>query len=370
MSEADRCEMERAVRSLIEINLGVREDETLLLLGDRGDDVMDPRLPLDVAECLERIHPASRTVIYPSTGRSGIEPPESVWEAAFGLETVRRFREGGLFKKLLEKNVSEQDIRDAGELVSPSDAVDTVVALAFHSTSHTSFRKMLTLWGKARYASMPHFLRDMFFGSMNVDWRALASSTQTLARALEGVDAFEIRAGNGTDLRLEVSGRPFKADDGDLTKPGSFGNLPAGEVFMAPLEGTTEGTLVIEWGPSSKLAAPLKVNIEEGRAVSVSGGNPDDVKWLEGLFSAHPENNNIAELGIGTNPGATRPDSILESEKILGTVHLAFGDNHTFGGNVVAPFHLDFVVYNATLEGRWELGGGRRVLLTEGKPGW
>lgn len=370
MSEAGRRELESVVRSLIKVNLGVKEDETLLLLGDKGDDVMDPRLALDVGECLELIHPGTTTVIFPSTGRSGIEPPEQVWEASFGRETVQRFWRSGLLKRLIEKTASEEDIRAAGEMVSPADAVDTVVALAFNSTSHTSFRKLLTMWGKARYASMPHFLRDMFFGSMNVDWRALANSTQALARALEGVNSLEIHAGNGTNLELDVSERPFKTDDGDLTKPGSFGNLPAGEVFVAPLEGTTEGTLVIEWGPSLKLAAPMKVFVEKGRAVSVSGENPDDVRWIEGLFSAHPDNNNVAELGIGTNPGATRPDSILESEKILGTVHLAFGDNHTFGGNVVAPFHLDFVVYDATLTGLWKQGGGRRVLLSDGKPGW
>lgn len=58
---------------------------------------------------------------------------------------------------------------------------------------------------------------------------------------------------------------------------------------------------------------------------------------------------NIAELGIGTNDKAKRPDNILESEKILGTVHVALGDNSSFGGEVRVPFHQDFVFFMPTL---------------------
>ena len=60
-------------------------------------------------------------------------------------------------------------------------------------------------------------------------------------------------------------------------------------------------------------------------------------------------NRNIAELGIGTNDRATRPDNILESEKILGTIHIALGDNHSFGGHVRTPFHQDFVFFQPTV---------------------
>jgi leucyl aminopeptidase (aminopeptidase T) len=155
-----------------------------------------------------------------------------------------------------------------------------------------------------------------------------------------------------------------------LNQSGKFGNLPAGEVFLAPVEGTAEGILVLEWGPQKRFKSPLKVMIEGGKVVSVHGDESDEVGWLEAILSAHPENTNIAELGIGTNPAATRPDNVLESEKILGTVHVAFGDNHTFGGVVKAPLHQDFVLFDATLVAVWNNGGGRRVLLDEGKKGW
>ena len=62
-----------------------------------------------------------------------------------------------------------------------------------------------------------------------------------------------------------------------------------------------------------------------------------------------PLKGNIAELGIGTNDKATRPDNILETEKILGTVHIAIGDNSTFGGKVSVPFHQDFIFFKPTM---------------------
>ncbi len=77
-------------------------------------------------------------------------------------------------------------------------------------------------------------------------------------------------------------------------------------------------------------------------------------------------NRNIAELGIGTNDRASRPDNILEAEKILGTIHIAFGDNSSFGGKVSTPFHEDYVFYGPTVTAILE-DGTRDILLDEGK---
>ena len=58
------------------------------------------------------------------------------------------------------------------------------------------------------------------------------------------------------------------------------------------------------------------------------------------LFSSR---RNLAELGIGTNPNARRPDNVLEAEKIKGTIHIAIGDNIHMGGKVASDLHEDFV---------------------------
>ena len=55
---------------------------------------------------------------------------------------------------------------------------------------------------------------------------------------------------------------------------------------------------------------------------------------------------------------------MLEDEKILGTVHVAFGASAGIGGTVAVPIHLDVVVLDATLTAGGEpiLEAGRLVV--------
>lgn len=359
-----------AVRSLLSVNMGLGEDERLLVLGDTAGDGGD--LAREVGEEARKEHPLTRTLVFDPVGGHGQEPPREVWAAVLGEPVLENLEEAGALAPLLSKEGGPGTLERAMRIVGQAGGIgaDVVVALTRYSTSHTSFRKLLTQAAGVRYASMPLFEREMFFGSMDVDWGRMGDSTNTLARALEGADRCEISCPKGTSLVLDMTGRPVFPDDGVLTRPGTFGNLPAGEVFLAPVEGTAEGQLVLEWGPLARFREPITVIVNKGRAASVQGGQPEEVRWLREALAAHPDNASVAELGIGTNPAARRPDNVLESEKILGTVHVAFGDNHTFGGKVKAPFHQDFVIFHATLTAVWERGGGRRVLLDGGRKGW
>ena len=66
-----------------------------------------------------------------------------------------------------------------------------------------------------------------------------------------------------------------------------------------------------------------------------------DTDRLSEILRTKKEARNISELGIGTNPQARLIGNILEDVKIYGTVHIAFGDNSTFGGNTRAGVHID-----------------------------
>jgi leucyl aminopeptidase (aminopeptidase T) len=350
--------------------MGLQKDERLLILGDSAGDT--EKVAREVGKAAAGMHPETETFIFDPVGGHGQEPPVEAWKELWSSETIGLLESKGLLMALLAKEGGSATVEAASKVLEEAGTLqaDVVVAVTRYSTSHTSFRKLLTETCGLRYASMPLFEREMFFGPMDVDIREMAISTNVLARALEGADYCEVSSSNGTRLRLGISGRPAIADDGILTQPGKFGNLPAGEVFLAPVEGTSEGVMVLEWGPQAKFKSPIRVTIEGGKAVSVDCDDAGERKWLEDILSAHPENTNVAELGIGTNPAATRPDNVLESEKILGTIHVAFGDNHTFGGTVKAPLHQDFVLFDATLVAVWECGGGRRILLSEGNKGW
>jgi leucyl aminopeptidase (aminopeptidase T) len=288
-------------------------------------------------------------VEFPATPASGTEPPRKLWLATFGRQALTELDAGGLLARLLSKSADSADVERAREIVLAhrADAVTVIIALSNNSTSHTRYRALACSTG-CRFASLPHFDPDMFFSSMTVDWQALADRTARLVAAVNRAEWIHVTTPNGTDMHICKQGRYAKGDDGLLTAAGSFGNLPAGEAYLAPLEGQSHGVMVVEWGPTRKLDEPLRIQIEGGIVVGLEGTDRHRLR-LEELFAANNACRNLAELGIGTNDKASRPDNVLEAEKILGTIHLALGDNTGFGGTVSAPFHEDYVFYHPTL---------------------
>ena len=371
--------LNKSIRELYTTNFRIKKEEKVLVFtdtllpdediaeADRGRRGKLPGLAGKVAEIGTDICQGVAFLTYPSLKAHGSEPPERIWVAAFGEETVGGLEREGLLKKLINKEGLDQvGIRDINRIVRlhKADAVNAVIALSNFSTTHTKFRELLTNICGARYASMPLFDEAMFYGPMQVDWNALRKRTDSLTGCLNGAEKIFISAPGGTELAMGVNGRMFLADTGDLSLPGAFGNLPAGEVFVAPVEGTTEGTVVLEWAPTARLTSPVTVKIEKGLVKNVSGKDPYARK-LEAKLKENPDFRNIAELGIGTNDMAKRADNILESEKILGTIHIAFGDNSTFGGIIRTPFHQDFVIFNPTV--KLLKGKEEKVILKKGR---
>ncbi|MDO9308302.1 MAG: aminopeptidase [Deltaproteobacteria bacterium] len=353
--------LDTAFSSLFETNMGIRAGERVLIFSDtiRANENVSPS-DLDRRTRLNATARAAAEYAsakfgrgtfeeFPSTSASGVEPPLSLWNATFGDETVTTLETAGLLTKLLCKSASPEEIAIAREIVlSRKDSVvDIIIALSNNSTSHTRYRALACAAG-CRFASLPHFDPDMFHTSMTVDWNRLADRTARLVEAVNRAEWIRVTTPNGTNMNICKLGRQAKGDDGLLTADGSFGNLPAGEAYLAPLEGKSHGVMVIEWGPTRKLDDPLRLTVESGVVVGIEGNDSHREK-LEARFAENPNCRNIAELGIGTNDKASRPDNVLEAEKILGTIHIALGDNTGFGGAVSAPFHEDYVFYQPTL---------------------
>ncbi|CAG0992130.1 hypothetical protein GEOBC_02430 [Geobacteraceae bacterium] len=368
---------QEAFASLFEVNMGIHNGERILVFSDtlRPDETPAPadrdrrerllRVAEDAAQFADTAYGNTDFLSYPATAASGAEPPEALWRTAFGDAIVESLIAEGLLPRLMAKETTMHDWERSRELVlaRSQDVADVVVALANNSTSHTRFRLLVNAAG-GRFASLPHFDPEMFFTSMRVDWHALAQRTSRLAEAVSAATEILVESPNGTRMRIGKAGRQAKGDDGLLTAAGSFGNLPAGEVYLAPLEGTSEGVMVLEYGPTRKLSSPLELIVRNGMVVEIRGEEPHR-EWLEGRFAESEKNRNIAELGIGTNDRATRPDNILEAEKILGTIHIALGDNSGFGGTVQTPFHEDYVFYGPTLTAV-TADGSRTELLRDG----
>ncbi len=325
----------QSVVGMFKTNMGLKSGETVLVVTDYPEKdhwkTMDSALLEDVISrtLLARIvydiaveefkDNKVDFLVYPLTGRHGAEPPSYVGE------------------EMSKYNV--------------------VVAITSYSLSHTNAREKATKSG-ARLASMPGFTVDMFLpeGPMSADYNWISSFSRKLAEYLQGTKKIRVVTDYGTDIEFSVEGRRFNVDDGIYDKPGSWGNLPAGEVFTAPVEGTANGRIVVLKGWYPRLEEDMTLTVKDGLVVSIEGGGKIGDYFRETLGleprmedEIHRARRNIAEFGIGTNPKAKKPDNVLEAEKILGTIHIAIGDNSHFGGRVEADLHEDFIIPEPTV---------------------
>jgi aminopeptidase len=371
--------IESVLRDIFKINLGVKKYERVLLFNDKvseKEDINEPDLErraklrylsLLAADIGKNFCKSITFHEYAATGSHGAEPPSKLWEFAFGEKAVETLKKERLLLPILKKTAKDQDIKRAEDIIRKhkNNAVNCVIALSNYSTSHTRFRNFLTRVCGCRYASMPLFDISMLEGAMNIDWKTLAKRTLGITKVINMAEFIKVKTSNGTHIFFSKKGRRARSDTGVLTRQGSFGNLPAGEAFVAPLEGTANGKLVMEWGPTRQLESPMILTVKDGYVTDVSGED-EYAEYLNIRLSERKENGNIAELGIGTNDAAKRPDNILESEKILGTVHIALGDNSSFGGNVKTPFHQDFVFFKPTVTLIYK-DGSRKDILKAGR---
>src|SRR5206468_11476204 len=104
------------------------------------------------------------------------------------------------------------------------------------------------------------------------------------------------------------------------------------------------------------------VTVRDGGLAEATGAAGE--RLLRTLRDAGELGTNLAELGVGTNEKATLTGNVLEDEKILGTIHVAFGASAGIGGTVSVPIHLDCVVMDASLvvDGTQVLDAGQFLL--------
>jgi leucyl aminopeptidase (aminopeptidase T) len=294
-------DLERAVAAVVRDCLGVREGESVLVICNPATIGLGERLRAEA-------------------GRAGAD----------GVMCLMAER---------ETHSSEPPVPVAAAMA----AADVVLAPTVQSLSHTAARKAATEAG-VRIATLPGATEEMLARVMSADMDALRRRGGAIAEILTRGSEARITCANGSDLRLGLGGREAIPDAGDLTAPGAFGNLPCGEGFIAPVEGTSEGTLVVDGGIATigRLAEPVTLTVEGGHLRAASGAAGD--RLLELLAAGGPEGTNVAELGIGTNERAILTGEVLEDEKILGTCHVAFGASAAIGGTVQVPVHLDCVV--------------------------
>lgn len=201
-------------------------------------------------------------------------------------------------------------------------------------------------------------------GPMQVDYDALAMAANDLMDRLEGAVAVRIQAPGGTDLSLRIEDRPFSTDT--LVADGHWGNLPCGEIWCAPVEDEAEGVLVCDGsiGDLGAVPAPVTMRVSGGQVTEVQCADEAFARRVREVISVDPSASRIGEFGIGLNPGARVTGNLLEDEKALRTIHVAFGNNTDMGGGRNhSKTHRDFLVLAPTLEVTFKDGRTERVMV-------
>jgi aminopeptidase len=215
-------------------------------------------------------------------------------------------------------------------------------------TAAGSFRWCATLFPTEANAidadrSLPEY-EDFYFRACLVDrpdpiaaWRGVAEQNQRIAQWLQGRKEVRLE-GEGTDLRLDVSGRTWIPCDGNL-------NFPDGEIFTGPVEDGTRGVVTFSYPASygGKKVEGIRLEFDEGTVVGASADSGEP--FLKEMLNTDDGSRTLGELGIGTNFGIDEfTGHTLLDEKIGGTIHMALGAAYPESGGVnKSAIHWDMV---------------------------
>ncbi len=229
-------------------------------------------------------------------------------------------------------------------------ASDVMILPTTMSLTHTAATRRATKEFGRRAATMPSITPEIFAQLGNADLTVLVKRTKKLAEALRNGTTIRVISPSGTDLTFSRGDREVYEDCGLLSEPGKKGNLPPGEAFFAPPEGSANGHIVVDVSMAGigLLSTPITILVEKGVATYIDGGADGDT--LRGILEqVGPKAFTLAEFGVGTLPVDHAVGNILLDEKMFGTCHFAFGNNMSMGGVNDVPVHLDGIVNEPTI---------------------
>lgn len=255
-------------------------------------------------------------------------------------------RQLGLSVTLLEMNQQK-----GGEMpplaVAALEKADVCLIITSSSFTHTKARANATSRG-CRIASMPTITQEIVNTTCGADYSEITSMSEKIVSLFNKASKIHVTTPLGTDITLDINGRTGIADTGMLTKKSAFGNLPAGESMVAPVEDKGDGIIVVDGviGHLGVLEKPITLKIENSKIVDIQG---DDGKLREFLDNFNANVDKIAEFGVGTNKLTKLCGNPLCDEKVFSTIHFGFGNNLFMGGMQDCNMHFDMIINAPTV---------------------
>lgn len=312
--------LRKGAETIVHESLDVGEEEKVVVVNDGNDkELVDAVLEVVDGNGNDREY-----IEYPEPQNHGVEPPAKVAEA-------------------LERS-------------------DVFIAPTVKSISHTRARIKACESG-SRGVTLPGITREIWNTGLQSDYERVREICGKVYSILEDSSELRVSTPSGTDLSFDIEPGYWGQDTGIVRQPGEFGNLPAGEVDGGAVN--AEGRLVVDHAPflpGDTVGAEIEVSGSE--VVAFRG---DEGSELARAFENVPGARNVAEIGFGTNPEAAFVGNVLQDEKILGTVHVALGDNSAYfpadhPRHTESGIHWDFVCRSPTVH------FDDRKMLDEGEP--
>ncbi|MCL2609406.1 MAG: peptidase M17 [Treponema sp.] len=364
--DADFARLKEAARIAVEVSLKVRPLEHVLIIANPTPDIAVIAQALYDA-CLD------------AGGR-----PVLIYQP---VKPLMHFAEAAVISAFASKpsvviSISEEKMgKDEKGIASPYTHNGVQYDNVFH----------LQMYGEKTCRSFwsPSTTVDSFVRTVPIDYTELQRRCAVLKGILDKAVQVKVTAPGGTDVTVGLRGREAKTDDGNFSVPGTGGNLPAGETFISPENGTTSGVIAFDGSISLGKGAllietPIRCVVDKGFVKDMSGGE-EMQKLLDTIVTAETNaaglertgklpagsgaiyarnSRNIGELGIGLNPAARITGKILEDEKAFRTCHFAIGSN--YDEDAPSLIHLDGIIKNPTITAVFE-DGTERVIEKDGE---
>ena len=360
------AELQEAARIAVEVSLKVKPNEQVLIISNPETDVM--LLAQAVYDAAS--HAGACPVLLFQPVKSQLDFAEPGVIAAFAAKP-------DICVSLSAKKLG----KDKRGILLPYAHQDTQYDHIFH----------LQMYGEqtCRGFWSPSTTLDSFIRTVPIDYGLLKTRCAAIKKTLDHAVSLRVTAPSGTDIHLGLRGREAKNDDGDFSKGGAGGNLPAGETFISPENNTARGIIVFDGSISLYdsdiiIHEPIRCTVEQGFITDIQGGDEarsllDTITLAErnaldyeksgklppGASEIYRRNaRNIGEFGIGLNPAARITGHILEDEKAFNTCHFAVGLN--YDGDAPSLIHLDGLVINPTITA-FDKKGAPTVIEQDGK---
>ncbi len=185
--------------------------------------------------------------------------------------------------------------------------------------------------------SLVDYENFVYNSTIGVNWEKLSKKIKKIQVKFKENSSIHL-IGENVDLKFKVHGEKAKNDL-------DFENFPAGEIFMAPLRESLNGTIKFDYPAieSGKEVTDIFLKFKDGKVIESKASKNED--FLKEMLAADSNSCYIGEFGIGCNPKINKfTKNLLFDEKIGGTIHLALGMAYKEnGGGNDSSIHWDIV---------------------------